>query len=284
MYLAGRTWKYQNQSTGIANFQFDLFAKNEYVRLPAYDEQIAIAKVLGDIDDLQTNLAFLNDYLSKLLDTQFQQVLRSAGATTWEIGSLLDIAEYKNGLAMQHFRPVGNDPGLPVLKIRELGRGFCGSDSERCRSNLDSSVTINDGDLIFSWSGTLLLDFWTGGKAGLNQHLFKVTSDKYPNWFYYLWTKHHLRRFRAIAADKATTMGHIKRGSLADAKVAIPPMAEMEKLTEWFQPIINKIIFNRTESRHLSRMRDVLLPKLMSGEIDVSKVDITPPNNHLPAS
>jgi type I restriction enzyme S subunit len=64
MYLAGRTWKYQNQSTGIANFQFDLFAKNEYVRLPAYDEQIAIAKVLGDIDDLQTNLAFLNDYLA----------------------------------------------------------------------------------------------------------------------------------------------------------------------------------------------------------------------------
>ena len=152
------------------------------------------------------------------------------GADNWEEATLLDIASYKNGLAMQKFRPEGDDPGLPVLKIKELGQGSCGPDAERCRSNIDESVRIYDGDLVFSWSGTLLLDFWAGGDAGLNQHLFKVTSEKYPSWFVYMWTKYHMRRFIALAKDRATTMGHIKRSALAEAKVLIPSADGLNKL------------------------------------------------------
>ena len=196
--------------------------------------------------------------------------------------SLLDIANYKNGLAMQKFRPEGNDKGLPVLKIRELGQSYCGADAERCRSDIDESVLIRDGDLVFSWSGTLLLDFWAAGDAGLNQHLFKVTSKDYPSWFYYMWTKHYLRRFIVIAKDRATTMGHIKRSALQESEVLIPPDDTLAELTAVMQPMIDELIGLRIEGRKLEMLRDALLPKLMSGEIDVSNIEsLTQLNNHL---
>ena len=215
----------------------------------------------------------INDYLSDMLDALFDEVI-SEESCDWEIASLLDIANYKNGLAMLRFRPVSNDWGLPVLKIRELGQGYCGADAERCRSDIDESVAIHDGDLVFSWSGTLLLDFWSGGAAGLNQHLFKVTSDTYPSWFYYMWTKRHMKRFIALAKDRATTMGHIKRSALQESEVFIPPTDRMAELTAQMQPIVDEMIGLKVQSRKLGELRDALLPKLMSGEIDVSKVEL----------
>ena len=182
---------------------------------------------------------------------------------------------------MQKFRPIAGDKGLPVLKIRELGQESCEGDAERCRSDIDESVTVHDGDLVFSWSGTLLLKFWAGGDAGLNQHLFKVTSETYPSWFYYAWTKHHLARFIMLAKDRATTMGHIKRSALEESAVLLPSKEELATQTERMQPIIDQMIANKVENRKLAALRDTLLPKLMSGEVDVSKVDLTQLNSHL---
>lgn len=210
----------------------------------------------------------------------FQRLIDDAGSD-WDTASLLDIADYKNGLAMQKFRPDTGDEGLPVLKIRELGQGFCGSDAERCKSGIVDSAKVHDGDLIFSWSGTLLLDFWAGGNAGLNQHLFKVTSSAYPSWFYYGWTKHHLARFIMLAKDRATTMGHIKRSALAESEVVIPPENILLSQTQLMQPIIDQYVMSKIEARKLAVFRDSLLPKLMSGEIDVSEVNLTQLNSHL---
>ena len=187
----------------------------------------------------------------------------------WKVGRLTEIASYMNGLAMQKFPPKNNEDSLPVLKIKELGQGFCGTDSDRCSCNIKNECKIHNGDVIFSWSGTLLVDVWCGGDCGLNQHLFKVTSEDYPKWFYYYWTKHHLQEFIHIAKDKAVTMGHIKRGHLDEALVAIPDNDSMQKANELFEPILSKMIALRLESTHLSLLRDTLLPRLMSGEIEI---------------
>lgn len=187
----------------------------------------------------------------------------------WKVGRLTEIASYMNGLAMQKFPPENNEDSLPVLKIKELGQGFCGTDSDRCSCNIKDECKIHNGDVIFSWSGTLLVDVWCGGDCGLNQHLFKVTSKDYPKWFYYYWTKHHLQEFIHIAKDKAVTMGHIKRGHLEEAMVAIPDNVSMEKAHELFEPILSKMISLRLESSRLSLLRDTLLPRLMLGEIEV---------------
>ncbi len=187
----------------------------------------------------------------------------------WKVGRLTEIASYMNGLAMQKFPPENNEDSLPVLKIKELGQGFCGTDSDRCSCNIKNECKIHNGDVIFSWSGTLLVDVWCGGDCGLNQHLFKVTSKDYPKWFYYYWTKHHLQEFIHIAKDKAVTMGHIKRGHLEEALVAIPDNDSMERAHELFEPILSKMISLRLENSRLSLLRDTLLPRLMSGELEV---------------
>ena len=187
----------------------------------------------------------------------------------WKVGRLTEIASYMNGLAMQKFPPENNEDSLPVLKIKELGQGFCGTDSDRCSCNIKDECKIHNGDVIFSWSGTLLVDVWCGGDCGLNQHLFKVTSKYYPKWFYYYWTKHHLQEFIHIAKDKAVTMGHIKRGHLEEALVAIPDNDSMERAHELFEPILSKMISLRLENSRLSLLRDTLLPRLMSGELEV---------------
>jgi Restriction endonuclease S subunits len=192
----------------------------------------------------------------------------------WKQGSLLDIADYLNGLAMQKFRPTDNEDGIPVLKIKELRQGMCDSSSELCSPNINAEYIVSDGDVIFSWSGSLLVDFWCGGTCGLNQHLFKVTSSKYDKWFYYAWTKHHLAKFIALASAMATTMGHIKRSELANSDVLIPSDSDYEYIGSVLQPIYDLIIANRIENVQLSNLRDELLPQLMSGELDVSEVEL----------
>ena len=189
--------------------------------------------------------------------------------------SLSKMANYLNGLAMQKFRPLEGENGLPVLKIKELGQDACNESSELCSPSLiDEKYIVDDGDVIFSWSGTLLVKIWCGGTCGLNQHLFKVTSEIYPKWFVYLWTKFHLDRFIRIAKDKAVTMGHIKRGELDTSYAIVLNDDKMKELDAIMSPIIEQFINNNIEIRKLSNLRDTLLPKLMSGEIDVEQFNV----------
>lgn len=187
----------------------------------------------------------------------------------WRVGALTEIAKYLNGLAMQKFPPENGEESLPVLKIKELGQGAIDANSDKCSSNIKKEYIIEDGDVVFSWSGTLMVDIWCGGKCGLNQHLFKVSSDTYPKWFYLYWTKFHLDKFIRIAKDKAVTMGHIKRGELDSSMVLIPSDADMVKVSAIMNPLVESIISNRIENNNLAQLRDTLLPKLMNGEIEI---------------
>ena len=248
-------------------------------KVPIYSlvEQEKIAEILRAFD----KKVILNKQINHHLEQMVQAIFKSwfvdfepfggVKPSDWETANLTDIAEYLNGLAMQKYRPVDDEESLPVLKIKELRQGTFDSSSDLCSENIKSQYIIQDGDVIFSWSGSLLVDFWTGGTGGLNQHLFKVSSQKYDKWFYYSWTKYYLEEFIAIAADKATTMGHITRRSLEKAKILIPNDHDYKSIGLLLAPIYRQIISNRIESRKLTEMRDTLLPKLLSGEISVSQ-------------
>lgn len=262
----------------------DIIGRIEVIVPQTKDDQHRIASILSPLDrkielnnkinaDLEemAQAIFKNWFVDfepfkggKFVDSELGMIPEG-----WKVGRLTEIASYMNGLAMQKFPPENNEDSLPVLKIKELGQGFCGTDSDRCSCNIKDECIIHNGDVIFSWSGTLLVDVWCGGDCGLNQHLFKVTSKDYPKWFYYYWTKHHLQEFIHIAKDKAVTMGHIKRGHLEEAMVAIPDNDSMEKAHELFEPILSKMISLRLENSRLSLLRDTLLPRLMSGELEV---------------
>lgn len=261
-------------SSGRQRVQTDV-VKNLEIDVPPLVEQEKIGSLLKLFDD---KIA-LNDRINNNLEQQAQAIFANEFLSLdtlpegWKQASLIDIADYLNGLAMQKYRPTADEIGIPVLKIKELRQGRCDDNSELCSPSIKSDYIIHDGDVIFSWSGSLLVDLWCGGICGLNQHLFKVTSSKYDKWFYYAWTKHHLDRFVAVAADKATTMGHIKRAELAKAEVLIPNATDYNRIGALLQPIYEMIISNRIENKKLAATRDTLLPKLMNGEIDMSEID-----------
>ncbi len=190
----------------------------------------------------------------------------------WEVRSLDKTAHYLNGLALQKYPP-GDGPTLPVIKIAQLRKGdSVGAD--RCNTDLPPNYIVQDGDVLFSWSGSLEVEIWCGGPGALNQHLFKVTAPEFPKWFYYLWTLYHLDEFRLIAADKATTMGHIQRGHLTAAKVLIPPRRLLDAMSRTMTPLIDQLVANRIQSRTLATLRDMLLPRLLSGALSVAALEV----------
>ncbi|WP_315308317.1 restriction endonuclease subunit S [Veillonella parvula] len=241
---------------------------------------IKIQKKIVSILKLLDKKIELNNAINKNLLEQAQSIFTQEFLMLdripdgWQESSLLGIADYLNGLAMQKYRPKDDEQGLPVIKIKELRQGSCDFNSELCSPSIKPEYIVHDGDVIFSWSGSLLVDLWCGGTCGLNQHLFKVTSSTYDKWFYYAWTNHHLQKFAAIAADMATTMGHIKREELSKAEVLIPSQSDYDRIGGLLAPLYDLVIANRIVNRKLASLRDELLPQLMSGQLDVSEVSL----------
>ncbi|MEW6446314.1 MAG: restriction endonuclease subunit S [Pseudomonadota bacterium] len=187
----------------------------------------------------------------------------------WEIRSLDSIAIFLNGLALQKYPPESEREYLPVIKIAQLRAGNT-TGADRASARLKTEYVVNDGDVLFSWSGSLEVEIWCGGPGALNQHLFKVTSESVPKWFFYLATRHHLASFREIAANKATTMGHIQRKHLTDARIALAPERLINELDTVMAPLFDLVVGYLGQSRALAQLRDTLLPKLLSGELSVT--------------
>lgn len=242
--------------------------------LPPLCEQTAIANVLSSLDGKIEASNKENETLEAIAQNLFKswfidfEPFGGKRPSDWEEKPLENVAIYLNGLALQKYPAKPGHPDLPVIKIAELNRGIT-NNTDRASAEIPSEYIIHDGDVVFSWSGSLTIVLWTSGDGALNQHLFKVSSSEYPKWFYYLWTKYHMPFFQMIAQSKATTMGHIKREHLREAKALIPDEAQMQKMTELMEPLIDKIISNSIQSRTLASTRDSLLPRLMSGKIRV---------------
>ncbi len=269
--------------------------------VPSSDEQRTIAGVLGALDDkIEQNrrtvrvLERLARVIFRAWFVDFEPVkAKAAGAASfpfmpqaifdalptrfidteigpvpegWGVRGMASIATFLNGLALQKYPPRGDGEDLRVIKIAELRKGSA-EGAAWANGDVAEQYVIGDGDLLFSWSGTLEAAFWFGGKGALNQHLFKVTSSHFPSWFCFHWIRQHLPWFRAIAASKATTMGHIKRGHLQETLVVVPPNEILNKSNEVIGPIYDVFGQLMNESRKLAAMRDTLLPKLLSGEV-----------------
>ena len=268
--------------------------------LPPLDEQRAIARILGALDDkielnrrMSATLEAMARALFKSWFVDFEPVRakvegRPSGLppaldalfpasfeaselgqipSGWGVRSLDDVADFTNGLALQRYPPDGEE-SFPVIKIAEMRRGYT-SKTARASTSIDPRYVVEDGDVLFSWSGSLEVVLWAHGRGALNQHLFKVASDQFPKWFYLGWIREHLDDFRGIAAGKATTMGHIQRHHLTDARVAVPPDGAVAAGDEILGALVEEQVRHAVEARALASQRDALLPRLVSGEVRV---------------
>jgi type I restriction enzyme S subunit len=190
----------------------------------------------------------------------------------WEFKPLSQIADFINGLALQKFPASDPKKSLPVIKIAELRNGVT-ERSDRASCDIPSRYIVRDGDFLFSWSGSLLAKFWTEGDGALNQHLFKVTSSRYPTWFFAEWVQHHLAEFQGIASSKATTMGHIQRSHLDAAMTCCPPVAVIDKLGRIIEPLVSRNIQIALTSRTVAALRDAVLSRLDFGKLQMKDAE-----------
>ncbi len=274
------------------------------VQLPPPEMQRAIAHILGTLDDkIELNRRMnetleaiaralfkswfvdfdpvrakaagrdpgLPTHLADLFPDSFEDSELGEIPTGWRVSGLDEIATYLNGLALQKYPP--DDSGsLPVIKIAQLRAGHTDG-ADRASPDIPPVYVVEDGDVLFSWSGSLEVEIWCGGRGALNQHLFKVTSDRFPRWFCFFWTRQHLPDFRGIAAGKATTMGHIQRGHLSAARALVPPPRLLDAINAHFGPLLEDVIAMRLQSRTLAALRDPLLPRLISGELRLNDAE-----------
>lgn len=253
--------------------------------LPPLEEQRAISETLGALDDRIDSLRQTNATLEAIAAALFKSWFVDFDGVPPEdmqeselglipkgcgVRSLDSIANYLNGLALQKYPPKSQAESLPVIKIAQLRAGNT-SGADKASTQLKPDYIVEDGDVLFSWSGSLEVEVWTGGRGALNQHLFKITSHEVPKWFYYFATRMHLTDFRSIAAGKATTMGHIQRRQLTAAKVVVPSSDLMAQFDKIIAPLFELRINNALQMRTLGMVRDALLPRLIFGQLRVAQ-------------
>jgi len=229
------------------------------LRIPERKEQRAIADVLGALDDKIAANATLVTTADEVARLRFESLLVGA-----ELRPMSSLARFVNGKA---FTKEASGTGRVVIRIAELNSGLGGSTVYNDIDVADDHLA-RPGDLLFAWSGSLTVHRWFRPEGIVNQHIFKVIPAGYPMWVVKGALDRKLLEFKAIAADKATTMGHIQRRHL-DEEVAVPTRDDIAAWDAGMSALWDRALSAEQESLKLAALRDALLPQLMSGRIRV---------------
>ena len=247
------------------------------VKLPARDIQTAIAHVLGAIDSKITLNKQINGYLEDAMQTLYHNVFANDNSRT--VGSIYDIAEVVYGAAFKSTLFNEGGDGFPLIRIRDLStfKPQCYTTEENPKRTI-----INPGDVIAGMDAEFRPTFWLGDRALLNQRVcyFKPPENSCITPSYLLCALKPLLAFIQNYAT-GTTVAHLGKTDLEALDVPMPDEERLSQFTMNAEPMRLMIVSNAQENRRLEALRDSLLPRLMSGEIDVSKVDLTQLNSHL---
>ncbi|MDH6578854.1 restriction endonuclease subunit S [Kitasatospora sp. MAP5-34] len=239
-------------------------AKAFHVCIPQRPEQDAIAAVLGALDDkiaINERIAATADELRSAI---FANAL-SDSSSEFTYTPLSQTADFINGRA---FTKDASGDGRMVIRIAEINSGP-GASTVYNDIDVPDKHLARPGDVLFSWSGSLTVCRWFRPEGIINQHIFKVVpSNDRPLWLASELVGLKLAEFRGIAADKATTMGHIQRRHL-DESVPAPTSALLARLDAQIGPLWERALAAEQESLDLASLRDTLLPQLMSGQLRV---------------
>lgn len=176
------------------------------------------------------------------------------------------IADFLNGFA---FKPADLGAiGLPIIKIKELKNGVTKDTPRNTGSRIPAKYGVKNGDILFSWSGSLEVGVWSDGDGWLNQHLFKVSPrNGVPHEFVFQSLQAALQEFNSLTTG--ATMKHFKRQELDFVQVILPDSETLEEFDLLTKKSRSLVLNLQTQNRLLKEARDILLPRLMNGEIEV---------------
>ena len=257
------------------------------VQVPDRSLQASIAEALGVFDDLVENNRRRIEILEEmawLLYREWFVHFRFPGHEDvglvdsdlgpipegWEVRSFAELADFVNGFA---FKPEHwHDEGLPIVKIKELKNGVTNDTPRYHGVDVSEKYFVADGSVLFSWSADLKAYVWASGPGLLNQHLFDVRPYEVSHLFIFLSLNERMDEFRARA--QGTTMKHIKRSALGEVKMALPKKKLRDEFESVARPMLDLQLNLSKQNRALREARDLLLPRLVSGELDVSELDL----------
>jgi type I restriction enzyme S subunit len=229
--------------------------------LPSLPEQRAIAAPLVSLDDKIESNRRLISLVPELIRSRVEEHIVQ-GASDVSVSSL---AKFVNGGA---YTKGATGSGRMVVRIAELNSGP-GASTVYNELDVPDDKTAHAGDILMSWSGSLGVYRWARDEAIINQHIFKVIPTGYPAWLVFDRIDAIIDVFRGYAADKATTMGHIKRGDLDTTTVQLPREEALRELDVALEPLWDRLLIAEQEVLRLEALRDAMLPELLSGRIRV---------------
>lgn len=250
------------------------------LKLPDLCTQKKIESLIGAFDKKAKLNARINDYLAELLDAEYGRLLK----TTCKKKQLVDVVEILSG-------------GTPKTKNSEYWRDgtipfFSPGDATGSAYTLVTEKNITElglancnsalypVDTVFLTArGTVGKVAMAGRPMAMNQSCFAFSGIDVPQTIVYQVIKSTVRSLKAKA--NGATFAAINTRDLKSEEVPFPASAEMLSYDEWALPIHAIMRMREEESLYLANLRDTLLPKLMSGDIDTSQVELlTQLNNH----
>jgi type I restriction enzyme S subunit len=188
----------------------------------------------------------------------------------WRVANLFDIAEISYGFPYKSKQFTTTPEGKPVIRIRDI----LGHRSETyTNEDAGTKYIVKDGDILIGMDGDFHMCRWAGGDAVLNQRVARLrTKNELPQYVLFHCVREPILHFNATIVG--TTVAHLGDKHLREINVVCPPMNLLINLHAIFEPLFFAEINLRKKIELLRSTRDLLLPKLISGQLDVEDLDI----------
>lgn len=253
----------------------DTFANIE-VAIPDIKTQHRIAKMLADIDDKVENNQRVNNNLEQQMEALYKswfidfEPFNGAKPENWSKTDIYSIADIIYGAPFSSKLFNTDGVGKPIIRIRDLkNQEFVTyTTEEHPKGHL-----IQPGDIIVGMDGEFRPYIWGNESAWLNQRVC-IFENKRPKGkaFVFFTIKPLLNVIEQTQV--ATTVIHIGKKDYNAFEITLPDKTSLDRFDEITAPMIDQIVTNRLENKQLAVLRDALLPKLMSGELDISNIDL----------
>ncbi|WIH19881.1 restriction endonuclease subunit S [Photobacterium damselae] len=186
----------------------------------------------------------------------------------WEVEPLKNVSRVINGRAYKNTE--FKEEGTPIIRIQNLtGKG------KTVYSDLDlpEDKLVEHGDLIFAWSATFGPHLWRGPKSIYHYHIWKMDVNEKRFGKYLLFM--HLARLTDYLKNQGTgsIFTHLTKAIMESQKLVVPSEPIVEAFSKVVTPLFAQIDSLHKENQVLEKLRDTLLPKLLSGEIELGKCE-----------
>ena len=160
--------------------------------------------------------------------------------------------------------------GKPIVRIRDLKAQDVNTYTTECPPK---GYLLQNGDIVVGMDGEFRPYIWGSDQAWLNQRVCVFVNKRPHGKAFLLYSIKPLLNI-VEQTEVATTVIHIGKQDFDAFRIVVPPDNILNAFDEITAPMYDQIVNNICENRRLGILRDALLPKLMSGEIDVSEVEI----------